>query len=341
MTVDEQKTKHVCANPECRVAETGKCVEGYSLGKCPHYGKTSEPEISQQTETSHPNVEDVEGSGILLPSGEALSVRETSSVLRENCSRIISLIGQNDVGKTTLISSLYEFFQCKFKDRDYYFAGSSTLYAFERACHLSRASSLRPEPHTERTRHTEDVHFYHLNLFNLLGHNIVSFLFGDRPGESYKEVADTPEVAASFIEVTRSDTVTILVDGKRLLNPGERHNVKADTELILQGLKDGRAFGVGQNLAIVLTKLDEIESSPDKKRAFSFFAKLATTIKTRFDDTFVDIQVFKVAASPKSAIVERGVGLDDLIQYWLRPKNMSKIEQVATTPTRAIDRLIP
>ncbi len=29
-----------CSNPDCRVSETGKCVEGFSLGECPHQKKT-------------------------------------------------------------------------------------------------------------------------------------------------------------------------------------------------------------------------------------------------------------------------------------------------------------
>lgn len=30
-----------CSNHDCRVAEDGKCVEGYELPECPHYGKLS------------------------------------------------------------------------------------------------------------------------------------------------------------------------------------------------------------------------------------------------------------------------------------------------------------
>ena len=32
-----------CSNLECRVAETGKCVEGLELSACPHYGREPDP----------------------------------------------------------------------------------------------------------------------------------------------------------------------------------------------------------------------------------------------------------------------------------------------------------
>ena len=31
-----------CSNPECRVAETGKCVEGKATSECAQYGKPRE-----------------------------------------------------------------------------------------------------------------------------------------------------------------------------------------------------------------------------------------------------------------------------------------------------------
>src|ERR1043165_3541349 len=41
-----QDVEVICATRECRVAETGKCIEGLDLGTCPHFGRAAESDES-------------------------------------------------------------------------------------------------------------------------------------------------------------------------------------------------------------------------------------------------------------------------------------------------------
>src|SRR4051794_12798519 len=113
----------ICSNQDCRVSETGKCVEGLEPDVCPHYGETAEVEE---------NVEEVEPEaplGVALPNGAALTLVDAGVLLRRADSRLIALIGPRETGKTSLIAGLYDLFQLGEVD-GVGFARSSTLHAF-------------------------------------------------------------------------------------------------------------------------------------------------------------------------------------------------------------------
>ena len=94
---------------------------------------------------------------------------------------------------------------------------------------------------------------------------------GDRAGEEYRSAADDAASLTPFPEVTRADTITVLVDGERLLETGARHNLRSEIMMMLQALLDGNALRVGQRLILLLTKLDAVETSPVCDRAKNDF----------------------------------------------------------------------
>ena len=46
---DKDEAAAICANPDCQVAETDRCIEGFELSACPHYGR----ELEETAETGH------------------------------------------------------------------------------------------------------------------------------------------------------------------------------------------------------------------------------------------------------------------------------------------------
>ena len=86
-----------CGNPDCKVGQTGKCVEGLALDKCPHYGKPPPPRAAVEIVAD-------ETQGMLLPSGDLLTVGDANEVLRRGRSRVIAIVGPKEAGKTTLIT---------------------------------------------------------------------------------------------------------------------------------------------------------------------------------------------------------------------------------------------
>ena len=162
---------------------------------------------------------------------------------------MIAVIGPRDSGKTSLIASVYDLFQ-EGPVGDIRFSRSRTLHAFEQTCHDARAASRRGVPHMNRTP-IGDVRFYHVEIGCGEAEERLSLLLGDRAGEEYLAAADDVAVVPSFTEVIRADTLTVLVDGARLLESGGRHNLRIGIIMMLQGLHDGGGLSPASRLAVV------------------------------------------------------------------------------------------
>jgi energy-coupling factor transporter ATP-binding protein EcfA2 len=300
----------ICANRDCRVAETGRCVEGLELTLCPHYGH----EPTNEEHPSPPDDTENDIAGVRLPGADTLTLDEASRLLRRNGGRVIAVIGPKGAGKTSLIASLYDLFQ-EGAVATVEYARSETLHAFELTCHDARAASRRSEPDIERTPLGE-VRFYHLDVAGGSAGNGLTLLLGDRAGEEYRLATDNVSGATPFPEVIRADTVTVLVDGQRLVDAGARHNLRSEIILMLQALLDGGALSGRQRLVMVLTKLDAVRASPHEERAQADFASLQRHVISVFRDAFARIETCKVAASPKTGPLPRGTGVAEVLEFW-------------------------
>lgn len=332
----EEVAEVVCSNPDCQVAQDGKCVEGLDLAGCPHYGHALVEEVNENIDANEMSVSNV----IDLPGAGILTVQETAHLLRAGPARVIGVIGPFKSGKTSLITSLYELFQ-EGPVAGIEFARSRSFHAFEEAVHDIRAASRRDAPEQERTKRGE-VGFYHIDVGGCVAGDILSLLLADRSGEDYSDATDDASIAASFPEVIRADSLALVVDGARLLDAGARHNLLDQLKMILQALIDGGAIKSGQRLAVVLTKIDLIQVSPDKERAEKDFKRLIVDIKRLFVDVFSTIKSFEVAASPSTELLERGTGVADLFAFWVeQTATPSKIPLPRPEMVRAFAQLQP
>jgi hypothetical protein len=316
-----------CGNSECRVAQTGKCVEGLALEKCPHILREGTPFEAATTDKAEPP--EPASVPLFLPGAERLDLAGASEVLKAAPSQLVAIVGPTSSGKTSLIASLCNLFQ-QGPVEDVAFARTRTFFAFEQACHHARAASRRNLPETAHTHRGSGVGFYHLGLIH--DANYVQLLLSDRPGEDYREVADDPANASDFVEIRRADSILMMVNGERLLDLTDRNNVRQDTLMILQGLRDGDVLSGSQRLAVVLTKLDVIRSAPpaDQDRAQRDFDGIVKLVEARFNDIFQEILPFKIAASPASEILPYAFGSNELLQFWVE-------RQIATEPKPVTD----
>lgn len=298
----------LCANPDCRIGETGKCVEGLETDKCPHFGRAP-------VEAEGDGANAAETASLALPGSDTLDAEAAACHLRAGDSRVIAIIGPSESGKTSLIASLYDLFQGG-TVAGVDFAGSDCLHAFEHTCHDARAASRRNIPHINRTPRGE-ARYYQLSVAGGPAGAGLTLLLGDRAGEEYRGAADDIAIAANFVEVHRADTLAVLVDGERLLDSGARHNLRSEIVMMLQALVDGAAVRRGQRLALVLTKIDLVRSSPVAARVDGDFTGLATRLSELFSHVFDTIELFQIAASPKTDVIARGTGVPELFEFWL------------------------
>ena len=258
--------------------------------------------------------------------------------MRATDSRVVAIVAPTGSGKTSLIGAVYDLFQAG-TVAGVSFAGSTTLHAFEDACHDSRSASEREEAEQKRTP-VSDVVFYHLQLGTSVQPDSVALLLADRAGESYRTVADDPKAAIALYEVSRAESLTILVDGARLLDSGDRHNVRNELGLILRALVDTNSTRYRQHLAIVLTKLDAVNASADSARAHADFDRLVRAFSIQHGHAFDSVHSFKVAASPKKLGTPRATGCAELLRHWLESEVVDRAAEVAAPrPQRAFGRL--
>jgi ABC-type uncharacterized transport system ATPase subunit len=326
-----------CGNPECNVAIDSKCMEGIAdPPSCPHYGKA----------LIVVKASDGEGimavaPGVRLPHADALSATEAELVLRTKDSNLVALVGPHDAGKTSLIAAVYEMLQLG-PIGQYQFGGSVTLHAFEKTAHDARSESRRNDPYTERTKLGE-LTFYHLDLVNSDGSSRRCALFANRAGEDYMDTQKNQDLAKGYSELPRSDNLTVLVDGEKLLLSVERQLARRDALLTLRALVEAGVTRQWQRLALVLTKVDAVRLAENgAPEALQFFENLATSMSTEYGSHFVEFKTFQVAASPKSNKAVRGEGVATLLDFWMKPpaRNEHRTTVLTERPAaRAFGRL--
>lgn len=324
-----------CTNPDCQVSDTGQCFEGLDLAACPHFGSTDVVEEPEKQDSAIPVVTN---GTVRLPRGTALNCEGASEVLsRSKEARVVAVIGPTASGKTSLIAGVYELFQ-RGAVGDIHFSRSETLYSFEQICHDARSVSRRNKPHAVRTL-VGEVTFFHLEI--ACGNQPISILLADRSGEEYRSATDDIVLVEDFLEIARADSISILVDGEKLLD-STRHNMTSDLKMLLQALKDGNGLINSPSLGIVLTKLDAVLSSDQRDDGMRVFEKLVREITKRFEDSFARIDEFKVAASPKEPSAVKGSGLDELLTFWMRRRRVVRTNsENKLVPSRAFGRLRP
>lgn len=301
-----------CANPDCQVAVDGRCIEGFpDTAKCPQFGR-----IPIMPVAAAPGTDPTARNGVAMQASTTLSVDEADDVVKERPSRIIAIAGPQSAGKTSLIAGLYDLFQLGQVGK-VAFAQSFSLHAFEQAAHYSRAASRRTTPNTPRTERGE-VRFYHLELVDTDSGAMPSVLLGDRAGEEYLETRSNPLSAKEFPELRRADVLTLLVDGERLLDAGQRHNLRSEVRQTLHAFVEAGVVRPTQRLALVLTKLDVIRKASDGgQRTFQGFETLVVGLRTDYGSNFAAVENFQIAAQPSTDGAKSGENLDRLLAYWM------------------------
>lgn len=334
-----------CSNPDCRIRETGRCVDGHEdLTACPFYGRklaeTGPDGPIEESETSTLNVSPNENqrlSLVKISRAEALNLREGTTLLSARPAAVVSIVGPVGAGKTSLIASAYDLFQTGGLD-DLYFAESQTLRGFETICHPARASSEAPEVLAGRTDNDPDPFFYHL----CLRHRgiLKDVLISDRSGELYETVSDQPSYARKLIELRHARTVTVLIDGEAMCQPPRRHEILAEARQFLSSIAHAEVLSPGGNLILVLTKTDLIDTADNAAGLRAAFKALVADVKAKHGEALGQVSAMEIAASPQTTGVDRGFGVEALLRAWLEaPEQKEQVKpRTAVRSSRAMGR---
>lgn len=319
-----------CPNPDCRVSETGKCVEGFSLGECPHQKNTATNDSPLIIEDIDIHLQQPPASIVperSIARGEILNIDEATDILRSGPCRVMAVIGPMKSGKTTFGIGLYDAFQNSTFGR-WSFSGSMTLPAFERRCHLSRFECGKSTPETTRTSLSDGLGFLHIAV-HCSDSGRTDLLISDRSGEFYTDIADNKENCINLHEVLRADHVLFLVDGEKLASD-ERHGVINDVRMMITTLMEGGILTKTHRVGIVLTKYDLVLASEFKERVEKDFAGLVKKIAENYGADLAEIKPFKISARSENDDVESCHGVLEILEETLQNRNVIKYIPTST-----------
>lgn len=313
-----------CKQKGCQVATTGQCVEGFkTVETCPHF-QAKVAALVDAPAAPLTKTKAVLENPLDLPSGKELSAAQASDLLRVEGGTVIALAGDEDVGKTTLIATLFDRFQdgpCA----GLRFAGSETLVGFELRCHDARTSSGRPSQETQRTSRKAPLHFLHLRLSRdgqkTGSRERCNLLVSDLSGEWFKLAADKQDECRKMKHFSHADRVALCVDGEKLVDLKERQGCAAVATGLLSNLLATELLDQSSIVDVLITKWDKVERDAKANMHKSFVSQVELKLKADFADRLASLRFFRVAARPdEGSPLPLGYQLDELLAAWLTPR---------------------
>lgn len=288
-----------CVNTSCNFEKDGVCADGLDIAECPNTIDFSEIELikpDDEGEISRPEKADVQPNKKKLVGQFPLTLEQAESKLKSQLGKVISFVGPIGVGKTTLISSLYDMFNTHNK-LPVRFGGSDTLYAFERICHHSRITSKSTQTNTPRTSVSDGVSFYHLAVKDENDKKL-ELLLADRAGEDYTQIVNNIKAEISCEEIKRSDLVFFLVDASLLGSLETRHQARRATVKLIKAIVEKGALGKNTKTCLLLTKHDLIEGEDKKEILNSEANKIKTEVSHLLHS---ELAIIPISARPSTA----------------------------------------
>ena len=308
-----------CSIAECQVLKTGICVEGNTpTESCPFFGRaiTDDDDDIEFLDENEDDVEQpIESLRVPLPSGEALTPAEVDKFLLRRAVRFVTIVGDFDSGKTTLICELYnKFLRGSFAG--HLFGGSRTLVGLEKKSHHARIDSGRIVPDTLRTSHAEGLKFFHFSLVTKDLQSRVELMISDRAGEHYQKARNNSDVVTELIEVKKAHYIVLLMDGKRIANPIYRHSAMQSVRRTLRAFLDGEALSKISRVQVVTTKIDLLENLPDKQSLDTQLEQFRDALQRDFSERLGELSFREIAARDPCGAFSPAHGVEELLTSW-------------------------
>jgi adenylylsulfate kinase-like enzyme len=262
--------------------------------------------------------------GILrLPSGRALTIRDTYEITAAENTKTIILIGPSACGKTTIETTLYQMFQNGTLG-DYYFAGSKTIQGYEQRSYYTRTKSRQKISTTPRTSRGTQETFLHLKLWNCRTDRYLNYLFADLSGEHFENhIAEIESMKRDFNFIKSADHIIAVLDGKLISDKRRRNGALEEIAQLLRTVFDAGLYTSKTSLQIVISKYDIVEEMLSRDPSIeTFISRVKDEIQQRLKPYVKEINFSNVAAMPDdNTRFDIGYGIKELMDSWATPKN--------------------
>lgn len=300
-----------CSQANCRVAETGVCLDGHEQG-CPHLLPDELAAAPLADKAAAPTPEPRR-----FHTGEKLTVSEASRLLNDRPARVVLCAGARGSGKTTFLARLGEMFRDGSFSR-YRFAGSLTLCGFERASWMATITSGAGRPDTPRTRRAENDTFLHLRIHPDDNRDCkLDLLISDLAGETFPTAVASREFCADLCALARADHLVCFLDCERLSNPVHRHPECDNARAFLQRVSSVKHQPKLLQVQVVFSRWDYITRHPERAVQEKFCEITEADFTTRFADSFASLDFRRIAARPDEGLPPTNSEIQSLFSHWL------------------------
>lgn len=267
-----------------------------------------------------------------LPSGDELSVVQAAELRRTVGGVLVALAGDQDVGKTTLIASLYD----RLLDGpwgNFRFAGSETLVGFEKRLHLARTAGGQGKQDTPRTSNTSPLHFLHLCLAPIATGNRQHLILADLSGERFSEAAGSQEICRKELgHIKYADRIAVCLDGEKLTDPRARNVASSLVKGLIGNLLEVGHLDRASVVDVLFTKWDLVISDQKSDHHLAFAEKVEATLRKEYAERLGCLTFFRIAARPdEKSNLPPCHQLDVVLSHWFAP------QPTITTPQLQFD----
>lgn len=231
--------------------------------------------------------------------------------------RMILCAGAPSAGKTTFLARIGEMFR-NGTFRDYRFAGSKTLCAFERISWLATIPSGVDRPKTLRTHHSEQDTFFHIRVqpTGRPAHRI-EILVSDLPGEIFPTALSSREFCTEQCALARADHLVLLLDCESLVDNRRRGAEWDNASLFLSQVKKCRHEPKELHVDVVFSRWDYVSRSGKRRKHEDFCKTVEVDLGERFKDPFAGgLRFARIAARP-DGMQPTDADIQDLFGHWL------------------------
>jgi len=306
-----------CSQANCRIAETGVCLDGHKQG-CPHLLPDEPTAGPSPDEAASPATDATTApESRRFHTGEKLTISEASQLLNERPAQVVLCVGAQWSGKTTFLARVGEMFRDGSFAR-YRFGGSLTLCAFERASWRATIASGAERPDTPRTQRRENDTFLHLRVYpagDSAGH--LALLISDLAGETFPTAVASRDFCADLRSLARVDHLVVFLDCAQLADQVKRHPECDNARGFLQQVRTVKHQPTALQVHVVFSRWDYVTRHTERAALEKFCEATQAEFTERFSSCFASIEFWRIAARPDGGIPPTNDAIRSLFTRWL------------------------